>query len=264
VAELIALARRIIERFMLVEPLERALALSSKLFIALIPTTILTSSLLGADTSFGDTLVERFSLTGAGASAVRQLFASPDQVRGGISALGILILAYAVLSMAQALQRIYEDAWGLTRIRARGTFRALIWMFTFALYFAAISPLRAYLRQADSRALRIYLPLVLGSVIWALTPYILLGGRVPSRRLFATGILTAVALTVFSVLSRVYMPTVMSTDASRYGLIGAAFGIVSWLFASAVVLIGSATTGAVLAGADQDQPVAEPAPATAR
>ena len=135
--------------------------------------------MFGADTSFGDALVERFSLTGAGASAVRQLFASPDQVRGGISALGIVILAYAVLSMAQALQRIYEDAWGLTRIRARGTFRALIWMFTFALYFAAISPLRAHLRQADSRALRIYLPLVLGSVIWAVTPYILLGGRVP-------------------------------------------------------------------------------------
>jgi uncharacterized BrkB/YihY/UPF0761 family membrane protein len=73
-----------------------------------------------------------------------------------------------------------------------------------------------------------------------------------------------VALTVFSVLSRVYMPTVMSTDASRYGLIGAAFGIVSWLFASAMVLIGSATTGAVLAGADQDQPVAEPTPGTVR
>ena len=262
-ADLIALARRIIERFFMIEPLERALALSSKLFIALIPTTILTSSLLGADTSFGDTLVERFSLTGAGASAVRQLFASPDQVRGGISALGILILAYAVLSMAQALQRIYEDAWGLTRIRARGTFRALIWMFTFALYFAAISPLRTHLQQADSRLLRIYLPLVLGSVIWAVTPYILLGGRVPSRRLFGTGILTAVALTVFSVVSRVYMPAVMSTDARRYGLIGAAFGIVSWLFASAVVLIGSATTGAVLAGADQEQPVAETSPAAA-
>jgi membrane protein len=198
VADLIALARRIIERFLMVEPLERALALASKLFIALIPTTILTSSVFGTDTSFGDALVERFSLTGAGASAVRQLFASPDQVRGGISALGILVLAYAVLSMAQALQRIYEDAWGLKRIRARGTFRALIWMFTFALYFTAISPLRAQLRQADSRALRIYLPFVLGSVIWAVTPYILLGGRVPGRRLLATGILTAVALTVFS------------------------------------------------------------------
>ena len=126
-----------------------------------------------------------------------------------------------------------------------------------ALYFAAISPLRAQLRQADSRALRIYLPLVLGSVIWALTPYILLGGRVRSRRLLATGVLTAVSLTLFAVASRIYMPAVMSTDARRYGLIGAAFGIVSWLFASSVVLIGSATTGAVLAGADQDQPAAE-------
>src|SRR4029078_6196002 len=152
----------------------------------LIPTTILTSSVFGSDTSFGDALVERFSLTGAGASAVRQLFAargqgrggsalrqlfaSPDQVRGDISALGILILAYAVLSMAQALQRIYEDAWGLTRIRARGMCPPLTWSFSFSLYFAAISPLRAHLRQADSRALRIYLPLVLGSVILAGTP----------------------------------------------------------------------------------------------
>src|SRR4029078_4658636 len=127
----------------MVERRGRGLALSSKLFIALIPTTILTSSVFGADTSFGDVLVERFSLTGDGASAVRQLFASPDQVRGGISALGILIMAYAVLSMAQALQRIYEDAWGLTRIRARGMFRALIWMFSFALYLSASSALRA-------------------------------------------------------------------------------------------------------------------------
>ena len=165
--------------------------------------------------------------------------------------------------MAQALQRIYEDAWGLTRIRARGLFRALVSKLTFALYFAAISPLRAQLRQADSRALRIYLPLVLGSVIWALTPYILLGGRVRSRRLLATGVLTAVSLTLFAVVSRIYMPAVMSTDARRYGLIGAAFGIVSWLFASSVVLIGQATTGAVLAGADQDQPAAEAAPAAA-
>jgi len=104
---------------------------------------------------------------------------------------------------------------------------------------------------------------VLGSVIWALTPYILLGGRVRSRRLLATGVLTAVSLTLFAVVSRLYMPAIMSTDARRYGLIGAAFGIVSWLFASSVVLIGSATTGAVLAGADQDQPVAETAPAAA-
>jgi membrane protein len=77
----------------------------------------------------------------------------------------------------------------------------------------------------------------------------------------ATGVLTAVSLTLFAVASRLYMPAVMSTDARRYGLIGAAFGIVSWLFASSVVLIGSATTGAVLAGADQDQPAAEAAAA---
>ena len=167
--------------------------------------------------------------------------------------LGIVILAYALLRMAQALQRIYEDAWGLERIRAHGAFRALIWMVTFVLYVILLSPIRAELAQADSRLLRIYLPLVLGSLVWAITPHILLGGRVSTRRLLPTGVLTALALTTFSVVSRVYLPTVISTEAERYGLIGAAFGIVSWLFASAVVLIACATTGAALAGADRER-----------
>jgi membrane protein len=253
VAATIALGRRIAERFFALEPLERALALSSKLFIALIPTTILTSRVLGPDTSLGDSLVERFGLDGVGASAVRQLFASPDEVRSGISVLGVMILAYAVLSMAQALQRIYEDAWGLPRIRARGAFRALIWMVTFVLYVILLSPIRNELAQADSRLLRIYLPLILGSLVWAITPHILLSRRVPTLQLLPSAILTAIVLTVFSVVSRIYLPTVMSTDAERYGLIGAAFGIVSWLFAAAVVLIACATTGAVLAGADLDE-----------
>jgi len=60
----------------------------------------------------------------------------------------------------------------------------------------------------------------------------------------ATGLITAVCFAVFSVLSRVYMPAVMTTDAERYGLIGAAFGMVSWLFAAALLLVVTAALGA--------------------
>jgi fatty acid desaturase len=38
----------------------------------------------------------------------------------------------------------------------------------------------------------------------------------------------------------------MTTDAHRYGLIGAAFGMVSWLFAAALVLVVTAALGARL------------------
>lgn len=247
VARHIDTGRLILSRIRELGALERGLALSSKLFVALIPTTILANSLLPHRTSFADALVLRLGLTGAGAQAVRDLFASPGQVRGAMSALGVLILAYAILSMARALQRIYEDAWRLPRLRAGGTARAVAWMVTAGLYYAAISPLRASLAAAHSNVLRIYLPVLLGSVIWAATPHLLLARRVPARRLLPTGAVTAVALTAFSVASRVYMPAIMTTDAKRYGLIGATFGLVSWLYAVATVLIVCAAAGAVLA-----------------
>lgn len=244
--------RRILRRIHELEALERALALASKFFIALIPAALLAMSLLPHRSSFADSIVLRLGLTGEGARAVRQLFASPAQVRGAMSALGILILAYAILSMAQALQRVYEDAWRLPRLHARGTARALIWMLTALLYFAAISPIRATLAGAGPTAVRVYAPILLGSVVWAITPHILLARRVPARRLLPTGILTAVAITVFSIVSRVYMPAIMTTDTHRYGLVGATFGIVSWLYAAATVMIVCACIGAVLAEPNSD------------
>jgi len=251
--------RRVLHRIGELGALERGLALSSKLFVALIPTTILATSVLPHRSSFADSLVLRLGLTGAGARAVRDLFASPGQVRGAMSALGVLILGYAILSMARALQRVYEDAWRLPRLRAGGTARALAWMVTAGVYFAAISPLRAALAAADSALLRIYVPIVLGSVVWAATPHVLLARRVPARRLLPTGIITAVALTAFWVASRVYMPAIMTTDAHRYGLIGATFGLVSWLYAASTVLIVCAAAGAVLAEHGEDA-VASAAP----
>ena len=120
-------------------------------------------------------------------------------------------------------------------------------MLTALVYFAAISPLRASLAGAGSAAVRVYVPILLGSVVWAITPHILLARRVPASQLLPTGILTAVALTVFSVGSRVYMPAIMTTDARRYGLIGATFGLVSRLYVGATVLMVCACIGAVLA-----------------
>ncbi len=36
----------------------------------------------------------------------------------------------------------------------------------------------------------------------------------------------------------VYLPAIFTTNAERYGLIGVAFGLVTWLFGYAAVVIG--------------------------
>jgi membrane protein len=236
--------RSVLELLAELRALDRALALASKMFIALIPMALLASTVFTDGASFADGIVARFGLTGEGADAVRTLFASPAQVRGGITALSVLILAYSVISLARGLQRLYEAAWHLPGLKLGGLVRAMAWMLTFAIYVTLVTPIQTGIRSAGLDFLARFGAILLGTIVWVWTPFILLAGRVERRRLWPTGVITAVCFAVFSVLSRVYMPAVMTTDAHRYGLIGAAFGMVSWLFAAALVLVVTAALGA--------------------
>ena len=95
------LAGEFLVRLLELRIVDRALALSSKLFIAILPVSILSTSLV-SDQGFGDELVARIGLKGAGADAARTLFASPNEVQAGFGFLGLLILASSVLSFSRA------------------------------------------------------------------------------------------------------------------------------------------------------------------
>jgi len=72
---------------------------------------------------------------------------------------------------------------------------------------------------------------------------------VPLRALRRGGITTAILLTLFNIGTRIYIPENMTTNITRYGLVGATFTILSWLFAFSLVLVVSTAAGAVLSGA---------------
>jgi membrane protein len=91
------------------------------------------------------------------------------------------------------------------------------------------------------------LTVAFGAVEWTLTPFVLLGRRVPWQRLLPTGLITAVAVTILGVASVIWMPRAVAESADRYGVIGIAFALVSWLVATGFVLVGSAAAGAVVA-----------------
>src|SRR5215211_1767488 len=80
-----------LETFVELRVVDRALALASKLFIAILPMSILITALVSGE-AFGDQLVSRFRLTGGGADAARTLFATPAQVQAGVGLLGVVIL----------------------------------------------------------------------------------------------------------------------------------------------------------------------------
>jgi membrane protein len=236
------LAGRFTIRLVELRVVDRALALTAKLFIAVLPVSILATSLVSRR-AFGDELVARFGLTGEGARAARTLFASPSQVQAGLGFLGVVILASSVLSFARALEGLYVDCWRLPPAPGRAYVRRLTWLAGFCAYTVMLSPLRSLV--ADPLTQRILAAIAAGALfLW--TPSVLLGHRVPWRRLIPTAVLTGGSMLVAGVISAIVMPSVLTDDTQRYGLIGFAFGIVTWLFAITAVVIAAAALGSLI------------------
>lgn len=237
---------RMVDGLLRINIIDRALALSSKAFVVLIPLTILTGAVVQGE-SFGDELIERFGLDGQGAQAAQTLFSSPDEVKAGASAFGIAFLLFGGLSLARGVERVYLDAWQLGALPG-SVVRRLGWIASVVGFLSIADPVRELLGVLGLPLDGKIVSLALATLLWLWTPYLLLAQRVTWQRLLPMALLTATATTALGVASLVYMPAMVSENASRYGLIGVAFALVSWLFAYCCAVIGAIVIAAVLAG----------------
>ncbi|MBJ7332458.1 MAG: hypothetical protein JHC95_21360 [Solirubrobacteraceae bacterium] len=242
---------RIVTALVAINIVDRALALSSKMFVVIIPLTILTGAVIEGE-SYGDTLVDRFGLDGRGAEATLTLFESPDTIKAGISFLGIGFLIFGSLSLARGLEAVYLDAWELKTVPG-SVFRRLGWIASVVGFLAIAGPVKTLFGELGLRVTTAVVSLSLTTILWMWSPYLLLAQRMSWQKLLPTGLLTALATGALGVASLIYMPTVVTTDAQRYGLIGVAFALVSWLFAYCCAVIGAVVVAAVLAGRHPDR-----------
>ena len=235
---------RCIYRFIELESVDRSVALSSRAFVAVIPLAMVASALSPAGESFGERIVDRFELEGAAAQAVRQLFAAPSDVRGAVSVVGLIALVVTSVSLGRMIQRTFERIWRLETEGPRGVLRALAWIGIFALWMAVVVPIRNALQDLELPGLGLIVTVASSTALWVWTPYVLLGGRVSWRRLLPSAVITGVGLSILTAASILYLPRTIDRAAELYGLIGVTFTFISWLFATAVVIIASAIVGA--------------------
>jgi hypothetical protein len=240
-----SLAGRFVRGVLDLGAVDRALALSSKLFIAILPLSILCTAVISGE-GFSTQLINRFGLTGEGAHAADVLFASPAQVQGGIGVFGLLILVSSILSFARALERLYLDCWDLPPDDSSALRRRLTWLAGLVAYLVVLSPVRAALDEAGTPRATRFVAAVAAAALFLWTPGILLGGRVPWRNLLPTAAVTGGAMLALGIGSAIVMPGVLSHNTERYGLIGFTFSIVSWLFGAALVVIASAVLGRLI------------------
>ena len=236
---------RVVNRFQKVAGFDRAIALASGALTAMIPLTIVASAVASELGGKGtaDRIIDRYELTGGGAEAVKDVFAPPAGSSTSIGILGFLFLMVAVLSFTRGVQRLVEQTWELEPLSVRNTFNGLLWIGGLVLYLALSGLLHAVLGRSrlELSAALLATPLTAVFLVWS--GRVLSAKRIERQDLLPFGILGAVLLALCSVGATVYVPHLFSSYATRYGVIGAVFAMISALFVVMVVLVGSAAAG---------------------
>jgi uncharacterized BrkB/YihY/UPF0761 family membrane protein len=240
-----AFVLRVVNRFQKIVGFDRAIALASSTLTAVIPLSIVTSALFGV---FGgkDTaqrIIDRYELTAGGAEAVREMFAPASSASTSLGIAGLLFLLVAVLSFTRAVQRLFEATWELKPLSVRNTLNGLLWAGGLTLYVGLTGLLHALLgdRSADLTAALAIVPFSFGFLVW--TGWVLSAKRISPAALVPFGVTGAILLAIYAVGARVYVPHLFSSYATRYGVIGAVFAMISALFCLMVIIVGAAALG---------------------
>jgi uncharacterized BrkB/YihY/UPF0761 family membrane protein len=236
---------RVVSRFQKVAGFDRAVALASSALTAIIPLAIVTSSIAtqlgGKETS--DRIIERYDLTGGGAEAVKDVFSPPSGSSTSIGLIGFFLLLVAILSFTRAVQRMFEQTWELKPLSVRNSANGLLWIVGLTAWLALSGLVRSLLGRSDLdvTATLVLLPGAAAFLYWS--GRVLTAGRLTRPQLLPFAALGAVLLSIYSIGAEVYVPHLFSTYATRYGVIGAVFAMISALFCVMVVAVGSAAAG---------------------
>ncbi|HET8951001.1 MAG TPA: YhjD/YihY/BrkB family envelope integrity protein [Solirubrobacteraceae bacterium] len=235
---------RVVSRFQKVAGFDRSIALSSSALTALIPLSIIAGALVPNrnQQDAAERVIDRYDLSGGGAEAVREILAPTADTSTSIGLLGAFFLLLALLSFTRAMQRLFEQTWELKPLSVRNSLNGLLWIGGLTIYAAATSLLHT---RGDTP---LELPATLATVpitaiflVW--TGSVLSAKRLQRADLLPFAVLGAALNGVYAIGAQVYVPHLFDTYATRYGVIGAVFAMISTLFCVAVILVGSAAVG---------------------
>ena len=236
---------RVVNRFQKVAGFDRAIALASGALTAIIPLAILTSTIateLGGR-STADRLIDRYELTGGGAEAVTDIFSPPSGAETSIGLIGVFLLLVAVLSFTRGVQRMFEQTWELKPLSVRNTANGLKWIAGLVAYAGLTGLVHGVLGRGNLEltATLITTPVTAAFLYWS--GRVLSAGRLSKPQLVPFALIGSALLAIYSVGAIVYVPHLFSSYATRYGVIGAVFAMISALFCIMVVVVGSAAAG---------------------
>jgi uncharacterized BrkB/YihY/UPF0761 family membrane protein len=240
-----ALALRALNRFQRIAGFDRAVALASSALTALIPLAVVSGAVfarLGVK-DVADRVIDRYDLSGGGADAVREVFSPAGGTSTSVSVTGVLLLMVAVLSFTRAVQRLFEQTWELDPLSVRNTVNGVRWAAALAVFLVATGWIHDVVGDGrlDLAASLLVAPPTAVFLVWSGS--ILSAKRIGWRGLWPFAVIAAILMALYSMGATVYVPHLFSTYATRYGVIGAVFAMISTLFCVTVILVGAAALG---------------------
>jgi membrane protein len=241
---------RLVSEFIRIELIDRCMLIAAQGLLALIPMLVVLAAFFPHLT--GDA-VHSFSsaagIGGQGDDAIRAQV-TPDQVRAQTGWVGVAIVLFSATSFARAVQRMYEKVWERRHVGGvSGTQRCFLWLLGWLLTLQLVGGVRRLLGGVDGLvggAARLGLSMVLLSLLWWVTSWVLLFGRVAWRQLALGAVLTGSVGVLYNRASGEFMPTYVQSNAHQFGTLGIILAVSTWLIGFAGIMVASALVGRVV------------------
>ena len=248
---ILRIARELLE----VDVRDRIFGMTGQAFLSLIPILVIVSTWLSE--SDGESLAvivnNRLGLTGVTAQTVTLLFARPASAAAASTASGlsIVLLVFSLNSFTRTLRRSMERPWGLPRVGWRGQATGLAGVALLVLMTATLSAIATVWHSAS------FWPLVLESLVrtlvavafWLGIGHLLSHRRIPVRHLWPGAVVGGVGQSAIALWTVTVLPSIFERDAARYGVIGVALALVTWILAICGLAVAVGVVGGQVARA---------------
>jgi membrane protein len=214
--------------------------------LSALPLVILLNSFAHRRTE--DDLTRHLGLDAHAQRVVDGLFTSGHVVFSAV-VLALLFAVGGTISVAGAVQRIYERTFHQPHLKRWNVPRLLIWAAVLLAWLATDGVIAAGTRQVtDGIVIDGVAVFGVTTVFFWWSMRFLLARRVQSRRLVVPALVTAAFWMGLEVFSALYFSSSINADSSVYGSIGVVFSLLTWFTAIAAVVILGAVIGDIAQG----------------
>ncbi len=248
--ERVPILGRLVTDFVRIEFIDRCMLIAAQGLLALVPMLVVLAAFFPELT--GEAVKSFTDASGVGRDGTTLIEGelTGAQVRTQTGIVGLAITIFSATSFARAVQRMYERIWEQPHVGGiSGARRCLLWLIGWLMTMQIIAALRslvASLHGVAGTGLELVVQSLGLALLWWVTSWLLLFGRVPWHGLVLGAALTGVLGVLYNRGSSLVMPPYVEANARQFGTLGVILAISTWLIGFAAIMVAAALVGRVV------------------